>query len=48
MAIVFDISDDFNYLKDNPEPYEIAEAGRLLQQWGGDVAKKNLKACNWD
>jgi pimeloyl-ACP methyl ester carboxylesterase len=27
-----------------PQPFEIAEAGHFVQEWGGDVAKKALEA----
>ncbi len=27
-----------------PPPFEIAQAGHFVQEWGGDVAKKALEA----
>jgi len=27
-----------------PQPFEVAEAGHFVQEWGGDVAKKALEA----
>ena len=31
-----------------PQPFEIAEAGHFVQEWGGDVAKKALEAFRLD